>query len=103
MAAGQGQLSGQFAATVQQAESQARASQHLTNANVPVTVGDNSTGGASSASQTGNNAANSKAANDASTRQSSTQSQTNSGSSSCLSGCGGNGQGQVSLQAAQTA
>ena len=100
--AGQAQLSGQSALTLQAALSGASAKQNAVNANVPVNIaGGDISGGANSANQTATNGAQSGAGNLAFTSQSNTQTQ--SAGSSCLIGCGGAGQAQINDQQALTA
>ena len=100
--AGQAQLSGQSALTLQAALSGASADQNTVNANVPVNIaGGDISGGANSANQTATNGAESGAGNAAFTGQNNTQSQ--SAGSSCLIGCGGSGQAQINDQQALTA
>jgi hypothetical protein len=98
---GQFQAAAQLASTYQEADSSAYADQNAVNANAPVsTAGLFVIGGDSSASQDATNSADSSASNDASTTQDADQSQ--SSSDSCLVGCGGSGQAQLLLQAAET-
>ena len=98
---GQAQLAEQAAQTEQEAISKAKAEQNAVNTNAPVNVaGGDVSGGNNSANQTASNGAGSSSGNNASTSQSNSQSQ--SDPSSCQMGCGGNGQAQLSYQAALT-
>ena len=97
---GQFQAAAQIASTYQDADSDAYADQNGVNANAPVSTGFIVFGGDSSATQDATNSADSEAYNDASTTQDAEQSQ--SSSSDCVFGCGGSGQAQLLLQAAET-
>jgi hypothetical protein len=99
---GQFQGSSQWAATLQAAQSEAKAKQNAVNTNSPVTVaGDNAAPGGSNATQNATNLAGSAALNGSKTDQHNSQTQT--ADPSCYIGCAGSGQAQFNSQGALTA
>jgi hypothetical protein len=101
---GTGQIQGnsQWAATLQAAQSQARAKQNAVNTNAPVNVAGRDINGAGgdNATQHATNLAGSAALNGSRTGQSNEQTQI--ADPSCLIGCGGAGQAQFNDQSALT-
>jgi hypothetical protein len=100
---GQAQGNSQWAATLQAAQSQAKAKQNAVNTNAPVNVagGNISDAGGNNATQNATNLAGSAALNGSKTDQSNTQTQS-ADPSSCYVGCGGAGQAQFNDQSALT-